>query len=599
MLIPLYELNGNYTVDEIKTLNFDDSFTDKKNNLPFLKDDASLINQVSLENQNELSFNIEDLMKIKYIDCGTWFTACTSQMFPERIFIFGNFFKKVIKITYFEEKKIEIKQISCSNYSIIVLTNDGIFKININDFASGPEVEKLDHLSHLNISKIGAGYDYVLCLTENKQVLYNQNFEKNNLKFLNSDLKIEMMDISTGPSHFFLISVLNDWNLGQYIYNKLIIRDYQDVSPDLSLLSVDNKEDQILNEFKCHSCYLEPFIDLSTKIEDKLYLKLTNEKILLLLELIYTSNLRELKDEEILNNPDGLIDIQSHLKDIESFFIHNANNGLDKNLSGLLLDLINCYLLKIQEISNYERVTKEFENTLISRRLNESCNTVLNSIMYSQSENNNASLNPIRRNQIDPDNDNEEGELEEEENPFDRRNRDINYFQKFGGKGTKINLASNIEDPNMIKNLKIEDFLKTQIVDERYQFNVKITKIKEHLEKQKKSYMSKNNQTYEIIHNNKCYKINSLMLNFKSLYFNNIMKIKTINKFDFNVLKVEYSNEVVEKFVRYLNSEEYKINISHVFEMLELSVYFMIDNLSSLIEIELENIISKIYFNMI
>ena len=50
-------------------------------------------------------------MKIEKIVCGTWYTAVTSKMFSSTIFVFGNKYKRVIKIDYFQKNNIEINQI--------------------------------------------------------------------------------------------------------------------------------------------------------------------------------------------------------------------------------------------------------------------------------------------------------------------------------------------------------------------------------------------------------------------------------------------------------------------------------------------------------
>jgi hypothetical protein len=45
--------------------------------------------------------------------------------------------------------------------------------------------------------------------------------------------------------------------------------------------------------------------------------------------------------------------------------------------------------------------------------------------------------------------------------------------------------------------------------------------------------------------------------------------------------------------IKYLNSEKIEVGVGELFELLDISNYFMIDNLTSLLEIELEAIISK------
>ena len=78
---------------------------------------------------------------------------------------------------------------------------------NINDLQklkSRNEAEKLELEENFEIDKIGCGFNYLLILTNNKQGILNQNYEKNKFIYLNSETKSDFNEIFNGPFHFFL-----------------------------------------------------------------------------------------------------------------------------------------------------------------------------------------------------------------------------------------------------------------------------------------------------------------------------------------------------------------------------------------------------------
>ena len=109
-LLLLYELDNNLTIDEYKFLE-----NEEKNGVENLNLNINI-------NNNELSTDIESLMKIEKISCGTWYTVVTSRMFSSTLFLFGNKYKRVIKIDYFELNQYEIKQIDATSIFLYVLT---------------------------------------------------------------------------------------------------------------------------------------------------------------------------------------------------------------------------------------------------------------------------------------------------------------------------------------------------------------------------------------------------------------------------------------------------------------------------------------------
>jgi hypothetical protein len=614
VLIPLYDLIGNYTIDEIINLNLDENF--KRNyassallkNKPLTELDEIMLNSnLSLENQNDISYNVDELMKVKFIQCGTWFTVCTSQMFPSTLYIFGNFFKKLIKITYFEYNRLEIKQIGASNFNICILTTDNsVYKVNLNNFVnlkSNCEAENLiDSTCNLEIEKIGCGYDYLIMLTKSNQAIYINNFDKINKTLLNSEIRTSVRDISTGPSHFFLISSLNELNLGDFLYEKILnnINKLNDdmLYPDLFIRDISNAF-----RIPCHSFYLELFLNLDKlKIckdneRTEISIQLTSEEILTLIELIYTTNLKIISTEEskkVIENPEILRHLYNQLNDIVSF-LRNPEFKSSYPSSDVLINLIYCYIDQIQRNLETQSISEEFSKSLINIKLNDSCNFILNGLIQSKVRNNLSDL--VREeNQNDQDN---------IDNFINRRNSGRNYFEQFGKKGTQIDLTRPVSrDFYDVNSISIDLYIQkqNQLVDPRYQFYFKIYQIREKLNDLKSDFIKniKNPKfLFKIIDtDNEVIEINKLMIGFKSFYFNNFIKInKNISNrdeiFDLASTGVSYSKDCLNLMKKFLNSEKFSINPAHVFEMLDLSSYFMMDNLSALIEIELEAIVSK------
>jgi hypothetical protein len=593
-LIPLYEYLGNYTIDEINSLGLDIVFKEGSNIYQVVKanDEATVNNNYSIEFQNDLSSNIDELMRVRLIDCATWFTVCTSQQSPSIIYIFGNSYKRVVKITYFEVNKLEVKQLEASNYHICVLTDNGVFKINLNKLVgilSGGEASRLDYLNNLDIESIGCGYDYLLIQTTNKQVIYNHQFDKDKLTLLNSDLRCDIQTISTGPAHFFLISALNDMNLGNYLYNKIstYLNTFEDegIFPDVYLLPSGTEKSSL--KVPCHSFYISQFVKLPNGKE--FHIDIGIDKIQILIELVYTNELKLLYTEEskkIIENPEILQNLLYDLNVVKDYLANNKSTNTDQ-----LIELTGCYIDKIKEILNYERVSKEYEKFLYARELSNSCSFIMSNIIKNQVHDNLMLLKRNsgggRDNQMDIDDDDEEDNLN---NP-----RRANYFEQFEGKGVKVNiLASDNIDGNAIKDFDLSIYMKS-LIDQRYQFNSHILTLKDKLNDTKLNYIRSHlgdSHNLVISHSGNSYYLNTHSLRFKSLYFNNFLNITNKTSIDSSELGINISEESLNKITQFFNSLSFELSANDIFELLQLSTYFMIDNLTALLEIELESIIN-------
>jgi alpha-tubulin suppressor-like RCC1 family protein len=589
-IIPLYEYLGNYTIDDINSLSLDTAFKQNNNiynNIAAKVNEETVNNNFALEFQNDLSTNVDELMRVKLLDCATWFTVCTSYMTQSIIYIFGNSYKKVVKLTFFEINKLEIKQIKASSYFICVLTDKGVYRINLNKLVginSGFEAEKLDYLDNFDIEYIGCGYDYLLIHTNNKQTIYNNFNNPLNFKLLNSDIRCDIENIASGPSHFFLISSLNYSNLGNYLHDKITkyMNTYEldNINPDIYLLPLSSKNLQL--KVPCHTFFINQFIKADPDLKEY-SIDLEINALQLLIELIYTNELKVFYSEEskkIIENPDLLRTLQTDLYSIKTYLA----NHLSLNTNSLI-NLIDCYLDKLKEMLNYERVSDEFVKYLYNRELSNSCNCIISNILQTQIRSTSNSL-PRRTQENEEMEEGEEGEQ-----------RDLSYFQRFEGKGTKINIFApdTVSGESFtIKDVNLDLYMKS-LVDERYQYNKKIVEIKEKLNEDKLDYIRsklKNYECFKINFGEKVFKINSQNLSFKSLYFKNY--IQTTKKFEIDAKEfgIEISENNLAKLTKFFNLDSFEANSSDIFELLYLSTYFMIDNLTALIEIELEHIIS-------
>ena len=98
---------------------------------------------------------------------------------------------------------------------------------------------------------------------------------------------------------------------------------------------------------------------------------------------------------------------------------------------------------------------------------------------------------------------------------------------------------------------------------------------------------------FQIICNDKTFNINRLILMSNSLFFKNLINSELIESKDnkFTIDK-KFAN-LINKIINFLNKDYFENSASDIFELLDISHYFMIDNLTVLIESELEKFISK------
>ena len=561
-LLLIYELDNNLTVDEYKFLESQSKENSEENP------------NINIDN-NELSTDMESLMKIEKIICGTWYTIVTSKIFASTLYLFGNKYKRIIKIDYFEKNNIEIKQVEASSKFIYVLTiNDKIFSVNVDDLIYGENIiEEITNNEIKNVNKIACGLDYLLILNENNQCFYMNNKKRNDIKLLNEDIKGDIYDISSGDSFFFIVTKLNSMQFFENLFEN--VKNYKmeendDIFNNSNSFDImlSNKSDSLIKYF-CHSYVFELFIDVSKLEKDeknknenvKSYLipSLKTDEILTLLEILYTSNIS-------WSNLNKDIDKYIQLSNIISKIIDFIKNYGKDNKS--LLDLISLYQEKITRyIKNYKSndliLTKEEKSSELERMIYNSFNNIIkgkNNIFF------------------------EEQEKKAKEDEIKRKKQ-----------GSIINFS----ESNDIS-LNIDYYKKYQTeVDYIFSFYKKISELKNEIFKSKLNYIKniskeekQHSYTFILKYKNEQYILNKDIISQKSKYFNNIVNIMNLSQFNLDEIELEFSDEIIFYFIQYLKGEKLEIKFKDIIDLLDLSYFFMADNLFYIINVQLEHMIN-------
>ena len=563
-LLLIYELDNNLTIDEYKFLESQSKENSEENP------------NINIDN-NELSTDMESLMKIEKIICGTWYTIVTSKIFASTLYLFGNKYKRIIKIDYFEKNNIEIKQVEASSKFIYVLTiNDKIFSVNVDDLIYGENIiEEITNNEIKNVNKIACGLDYLLILNESNQCFYmnNKNKKRNDIKLLNEDIKGDIYDISSGDSFFFIITKLNSMQFFENLFEN--VKNYKmeendDIFNNSNSFDImlSNKSDSLIKYF-CHSYVFELFIDLSKLEKDeknknenvKSYLipSLKTDEILTLLEILYTSNIS-------WSNLNKDIDKYIQLSNIISKIIDFIKNYGKDNKS--LLDLISLYQEKITRyIKNYKSndliLTKEEKSSELERMIYNSFNNIIkgkNNIFF------------------------EEQEKKAKEDEIKRKKQ-----------GSIINFS----ESNDIS-LNIDYYKKYQTeVDYIFSFYKKISELKNEIFKSKLNYIKniskeekQHSYTFILKYKNEQYILNKDIISQKSKYFYNIVNIMNLSQFNLDEIELEFSDEIIFYFIQYLKGEKLEIKFKDIIDLLDLSYFFMADNLFYIINVQLEHMIN-------
>ena len=565
-LLLIYELDNNLTIDEYKFLEAQSKENTEENP------------NINIDN-NDLSTDIESLMKIEKIICGTWYTIVTSKIFASTLYLFGNKYKRIIKIDYFEKNNIEIKQIEASSKFVYVLSiNDEIFSINIDDLIYKENViEEITNNKIKNVNKIACGLDYLLILNDNNQCFYMNNKNRKEIKLLNEDIKGDIYDISSGDSFFFIITKLNSMQFFENLFenvknfkmeeNDEIIND----SNSFDIMLSTNRDSLI--KYYCHSYIFELFIDIDKLEKDEnnknsnlkcfLIPSLKTDEILTLLEILYTANIS-------WSNLNKDIDKYVQLSNIIPKIIEFITNYGKGNKS--LLELISLYQEKIsryiKEYKNNDSIlTKEEKSFKLEKMIYNSFNNIIkgkNNILF------------------------EEIEKKEKEDELKKKQ-----------KGSLINFSdNNIQNPEIALNIDYYKNYRTE-VDYIFSFYKKISELKNDIYITKLNYIKNistenSPQSFSFIlkYKNAQYILNKDIISQKSKYFYNIVNILNLSEFNLDEIELDFSDEIIFYFIRYLQGEKIEINFKDIIDLLDLAYFFMADNLFYIINVQLEHMIN-------
>lgn len=569
-ILPLYEYNNNFTIDEIR----------------FNKENKESENAMNL---NDLSTNVEDLMKVKLISCSMWYTAVTSQLFPLDIYILGNHQKQVLKITYFEKfNNDSIKQIEATSAFLYILMNTGsLYKIKVDSLiddksvSSGNEAIPVDIYSNIQIDKMACGYDYILSLTKSKTCYYT-SFKTNKTLLMNSDIKTDIYDITSGNDFFFIITHLNMQYFSDLLFEKLSSK--QD-SCDITL------KDSNGNNFKCHSFILCQYISLEklkkeNDIEEKYQIDIPDELISLFLQLIYTGNI----DWIVNDNEEGM---DEKLEKIEKFLEKYSNESEEsKTLKGL----VSLYKEKSKRKGEAnELYSKEDVDLTYADLINKTYRIIMLSEAKIQINENMVDI--VRRNSQESgsevnnnEGNNEDNEESEGEDSNEEQNK--NYFESMN-KGVMIDS----EGKNSNFSLNVESYKKyKEYIERSYMLYKSIEKQKQSLSELKLSYIQKNiKPLYQftiISDKNTKSIINKELISLKSLFFFNFISSSQTALFDLSKTNLQLSIENFHSIISFISTGIAEVKPSNILDLLDLSIYFMTDNLTSSVEILLEEVIN-------
>ena len=176
---------------------------------------------------------------------------------------------------------------------------------------------------------------------------------------------------------------------------------------------------------------------------------------------------------------------------------------------------------------------------------------------------------------------NEEEEPEQPKSAFDTSNKGV---------------VVNSEGKNISSGLNLESYKKfKEYIEHSFMIYKTIEKLKQSLSEHKLSYIKSNiSPQYKFIlqfsPSSQQYIINKELISIKSILFSNYIS-SSDSSFDFTKANVNAKSSGFDSIVKFIMDGAIEIQSKDILDLLDLSIYFMIDNLTSCIEILLEEII--------
>ena len=167
-------------------------------------------------------------------------------------------------------------------------------------------------------------------------------------------------------------------------------------------------------------------------------------------------------------------------------------------------------------------------------------------------------------------------------------------------KGKNINFTES-EIQNNERTLNIEYYKNyQQEIEYIFSFYKKISEIKKEILISKINNLKNISNTkqnfpfsFSLTFKNEQYLLNKNIISQKSKYFYNIINIMNLNQFNLDEIGLEFSDEVIHYFITYLKGEKIEINFKDIIDLLDLSYFFMADNLFYTINVQLEQMINS------
>lgn len=539
-VIPIFKNLNCFTVSQIIDSKLDPSNFSSKSTDVLFRNEATYIKPIFIDDNDEvncelseLSNDFSELTTVNLITTGMWFTALTS-ISQNDIFLFGNNFKKIVKIDYFTKKNMTIDKIEAQGNELIILTCNKLFKIDVNKtitFDNPKQVYIAHSISNIDkdksssehlerISDVNLGSNYILVKSENNwyhaqsvsNVVDNNSNSNSNYNYysslnnISSEIPFHISQVVSASTHYLILTSAIKNDFGLFLFEEKVKKalNLNNTSTETLMIKEDitkqfdfgiySKQSDVY--IPCNSFILSRVLDIKQEKIDSdncIEVDLLGDEVLILLELLYTNSLEILYSLEIIHKVNQIKDLINNLKKI-SYYLNSLNTqeySKKEENKNKLIELIHYYIKKLQAILGMDIYSKATEQGILKVKLLETYNVFTNkgvedsliknmSLLKKLSNNNrNTNRNNINNNE-DFDEENEEEDHDEDDfNAFNlNRNNDRDYFSQFTTSGVAINLLrSDVDGEIGIKN-NIDKYLANKNnIDSRYSFNNSIVSL--------------------------------------------------------------------------------------------------------------------------
>lgn len=625
MILPIYEFLGHYPINN----------QNLENNLK--TNDQSNKVRGTYESY-DLSKDYEDLIKIKLLHVGTWFTICTSFINSNIIFFFGNKNQKILRIEYFVENNINILDIKASGNYFSVKTPYKIYVFDVTKLNKDPieidvlnlilnqsfiyNLENVDYLPEYDIHQTD---DYLL-INSNKGLL-KYYFKTNVLSNIDDNLLFPISKIYASNYHFLLM-IEPQKTLSEYLFKEISESDGQkDVSSEENIGKSENiiindipfkNCNSTINNFNnfyinsvyyqvkipCHKFILNKLINLDDNsnnlliVNNVINIDLSGEEILILLEILYYCKIKLFENLEAFRG-ETLNSFIKYLGNIVNFL--NSDNIKFTDLSIKISDYIKLEILRLNLFIDIAVYSDKTEVNILKGMLLSTYFLLMNFDEVSKHNINMSNISDFNTKQNKTNNILNNNDDENLDNPEDEdfinsmNNRQTNYFDKLKEKGFAVNLFANELPIELGIKQSIDKFLgEKNFTDRRYNINKKLVELNSFLRESLKISLFESDMDMTIIFKDKKFNFNKKFFIYQSsLFCSDYCPNEYILEFD------EVDLNDMNKFNLLLNNNNVGFNLTEIINLLKLSKYFMCYKILQMVEVAIisfliipENILS-------